>query len=235
MIFTGYNKNPRKRSVLKGLCFHYTIDEHITAFDFCNLLFRFVFVRNLASRFNQLAHDLIELRGVLGRNDRYAGLLLDGFPCISRDLAAGACNFDVFPQTFRCFLLGDLRSCGFGQHIENQLQRCHIITQILFFQALEIFIPPRVHTGPRFCDLVGQNRVFHTFLNAARVPFVGQLFAYLNGLQALVDPFAAVAFLEIGFQRTVYRQLRVNRFFYALPTNLCKPELLFRKKDYLDL
>ena len=44
------------------LCFHYTIDEHITAFDFCNLLFRFVFVRNLASRFNQIAHDLIELR-----------------------------------------------------------------------------------------------------------------------------------------------------------------------------
>lgn len=45
------------------LCVHYTIDEHITAFDFCNLLFRFVFVRNLASRFNQIAHDLIELRG----------------------------------------------------------------------------------------------------------------------------------------------------------------------------
>ena len=45
------------------MCFHYTIDEHITAFDFCNLLFRFVFVRNLASRFNQIAHDLIELRG----------------------------------------------------------------------------------------------------------------------------------------------------------------------------
>ena len=47
------------------MCFHYTIDEHITAFDFCNLLFRFVFVRNLASRFNQIAHDLIELRGAI--------------------------------------------------------------------------------------------------------------------------------------------------------------------------
>jgi hypothetical protein len=50
-------------AVRSDVCFHYTIDEHITAFDFCNLLFRFVFVRNLASRFNQIAHDLIELRG----------------------------------------------------------------------------------------------------------------------------------------------------------------------------
>ena len=114
-----------------------------------------------------------------------------------RDLAAGACNFDVFPQTYRCFLLGDLRSCGFGQHIENQLQRRHVVTQVLFLQALEILILPRVHAGPRFCDLIGQNRVFHAFLYPARVPFVGQFLAYLNGLQALVDPFAAIAFLEI--------------------------------------
>ena len=84
---------------------------------------------------------------------------------------------------------------------------------------------PRVHPRPRFCDLVGQNRVFHALLYTACVPFVGQLLAHLNRLQALVDPFAAVAFLEIGFQRTVYRQLRVNRFFHALPTNLCQPEL----------
>ena len=57
--------NGKKETIRKDgffLCFHYTIDEHITAFDFCNLLFRFVFVRNLASRFNQIAHDLIELR-----------------------------------------------------------------------------------------------------------------------------------------------------------------------------
>ena len=50
-------------AVRSDVCFHYTIDEHITAFDFCNLLFRFVFVRNLTGRFNQIAHDLIELRG----------------------------------------------------------------------------------------------------------------------------------------------------------------------------
>ena len=48
----------------KQLCFHYTIDEHITEADFRNLFFRLVFIRNLVGRFNQLCHDLIELRGV---------------------------------------------------------------------------------------------------------------------------------------------------------------------------
>ena len=63
-ISAVYEKNPlRPLGEPDFLCFHYTIDEHVTAADFCNLLFRFVFVRNLASRFNQIAHDLIELRG----------------------------------------------------------------------------------------------------------------------------------------------------------------------------
>ena len=73
------------------MCDRYTIDEHITVADFCNLFFRLVFTHNLVGRFNQVCHDLIELRGVFGRNDRHAGLLLDGFPCIACDLAAGAC------------------------------------------------------------------------------------------------------------------------------------------------
>ena len=46
------------------MCFRYTIDEHVTAADFCNLFFRLVFTRNLIGRFNQICHDLIELRGV---------------------------------------------------------------------------------------------------------------------------------------------------------------------------
>ena len=46
------------------MCFRYTIDEHVTAADFCNLFFRLVFTRNLIGRFNQICHDLIELRDV---------------------------------------------------------------------------------------------------------------------------------------------------------------------------
>lgn len=48
------------------MCFHYTIDEHVTTADFCNLFFRLVFTRNLTGHFNQIRHDLIELRGVFG-------------------------------------------------------------------------------------------------------------------------------------------------------------------------
>ena len=47
------------------LCFHYTIDEHVTAADFCNLFFRLVFTHNLVGRFNQIRHNLIELHGIL--------------------------------------------------------------------------------------------------------------------------------------------------------------------------
>jgi len=50
-------------AVRSDVCFHYTIDEHITEADFRNLFFRLVFIRNLVGRFNQVCHDLIELRG----------------------------------------------------------------------------------------------------------------------------------------------------------------------------
>ena len=52
------------KTVRKTGFIHYTIDEHITVADFCNLFFRLVFTRNLVGRFNQICHDLIELRDV---------------------------------------------------------------------------------------------------------------------------------------------------------------------------
>ena len=51
-------------AVRSDVCDRYTIDEHITVADFCNLFFRLVFTCNLIGRFNQICHDLIELRGV---------------------------------------------------------------------------------------------------------------------------------------------------------------------------
>ena len=59
---TMYNSSYTR--FLSNLCDRYTIDEHITVADFCNLFFRLVFTRNLVGRFNQVCHDLIELRGV---------------------------------------------------------------------------------------------------------------------------------------------------------------------------
>ena len=59
-----HKKSSRTCAVRDELCFHYTIDEHVVASDFCNLFFRLVFTRNLIGRFNQTCHDLIELRGV---------------------------------------------------------------------------------------------------------------------------------------------------------------------------
>ena len=63
-FYAEHKKSSRTCAVRDELCFHYTIDEHITVADFCNLFFRLVFTRNLIGRFNQICHDLIELRGV---------------------------------------------------------------------------------------------------------------------------------------------------------------------------
>ena len=63
-FYAEHKKSSRTCAVRDELCFHYTIDEHITVADFRNLFFRLVFIRNLVGRFNQTCHDLIELRGV---------------------------------------------------------------------------------------------------------------------------------------------------------------------------
>ena len=63
-FYAEHKKSSRTCAVRDELCFRYTIDEHITVADFCNLFFRLVFTRNLIGRFNQICHDLIELRGV---------------------------------------------------------------------------------------------------------------------------------------------------------------------------
>ena len=42
----------------------------------------------------------------------------------------------------------------FFQHIQDKLQRCHIITEIFFFQAFEIFVLPAGHAKPGPRDLV---------------------------------------------------------------------------------
>ena len=62
LILLSYQQGALRVSFF--LCFHYTIDERVAAADFCNLFFRLVFTRNLIGRFNQICHDLIELRGV---------------------------------------------------------------------------------------------------------------------------------------------------------------------------
>ena len=52
-ISAVYEKNPlRPLGEPDFLCDRYTIDEHITVADFCNLFFRLVFTRDLIGRFN---------------------------------------------------------------------------------------------------------------------------------------------------------------------------------------
>ena len=51
-------------AVRSDVCDRYTKDEYITVADFCNLFFRLVFTHNLVGHFNQVCHDLIELRDV---------------------------------------------------------------------------------------------------------------------------------------------------------------------------
>ena len=45
-------------------------------------------------------------------------------------------------------------------------------------------------------DLIGEDGVFHALLHAAGIPFIGQFFANLDGLQPLVNPLAGIALLR---------------------------------------
>lgn len=116
------------------------------------------------------------------------------------DSAAPPCNFLVFLKGFRLVLFRKLCGSRFRQHIQNQLQCSHIITEVLFFQALEPFILSGCHSRPCAGDFIGQDGVFDALLNTVSIPFIRQFFPHLDCLEPLVDPFTAVSLSLIGFQ-----------------------------------
>ena len=94
---------------------------------------------------------------------------------------------------------------------------------------------PGGHAGPGFRDLVCEDGVFPALLHAPRLPLGSELVADPDGENPLVDPVCVISFLLVGLQRPVDGLLRGDGLLDALPANLGEPELLFRKKDYLDL
>ena len=151
------------------------------------------------------AYDIVlngvELGGVLRCDGGPPGVRFDGAPCVSRHLAAAPGDDPAFLKALRPVGLGKLRGRGFGQHIQHDLQCAHVVPEVFLFETFQVFVLPGGHAGPGLCDLVGEDGVFHALLHAAGIPFIGQFFANLDGLQPLVDPLVGIALLEIGFQR----------------------------------
>lgn len=119
--------------------------------------------------------------------------------------------------------LGKLGRSGLSKIIEYQFQRGHVVPQIFFFQSFKIFILPRGHARPRFGDLIRQDRILYALLDAAVLPFAGQLLTHLNGLQALIDPLPRITFFQMRFQRPLNRQLQVNGFLDPFASDLRQP------------
>ena len=88
--------------------------------------------------FQQICKHFAELRGVLGGDDRNAGLRLNGLPRVASHLATGTGHVDVFRKGCRCLLLGNFRGGGLRQHIQHQLQRGHVVTKVFLFESLQI-------------------------------------------------------------------------------------------------
>ena len=199
----------------------YTIDEHITAFDFCNLLFRFVFVRNLASRFNQIAHDLIELRSAFD--------VMTGTP-VCRSIAFRASPATLPPEratsTFSrkpsgAFCLEISVVVASASMLRTNSNVVMLSRRFSFFKPLR-FLYCRVFM-PDHAFVISSVRIaYSTPFCTRRVPFVGQFLAHLNRLQALVDPLMAVAFPEIGFERG-RSSARIDGFLDPFPANLRQP------------
>ena len=158
-------------------------------------------------------------------NDGFAGTRFQRLPRNACDLAALAGDLLVFRKGFRRFGLGNILCGCFRQHVEHNFRGAHVVAQVFLFEPLEPLVLPGVHSRPCAGDLVGENGILDAFFYAARLPLIRQLPAHLNGLQALVDPFTGISLAQIGFQRALNAQLRVDGFLDALPAHLRQPQL----------
>ena len=127
------------------------------------------------------------MRGMTGAQAAQAVLSANGvygvrIERISGNLTALTGDALVFRKSLRLVGLGKLGRSGLSKHIEYQFQRGHVVPQIFFLQSFEVLILPCGHARPRFGDLIRQDSVFHAFLNATVLTFVGQFLAHLNSL-----------------------------------------------------
>ena len=113
-------------------------------------------------------------------------------------------------------------SSGFGQNVEGKFDDGHIVPQVLFLEALVMLVLPRGHSAPGFGNDVGEGCILLT-LNTTPLPFVGELFANLDTLDALVNPFLSVAKAPVISDGLLDGELRILNLVNTIGGNLSHP------------
>ena len=138
-------------------------------------------------------------------------------------ISAALCNIGILSKTFRILTFTQFRCSSFRQAIEHQLYIRHVIPQAFFTQTLIFLILARSHSAPRPRYDIRQNRIIVLLLHSAALPFVCQPFAYLDGLDTLVDPIFRITQTTVIFDSLLYAQLRILQLVHSLLTKRRKP------------
>ena len=164
---------------------------------------------------------MIELGCILTCDDWPSEALLQIFSGVACDGATSLSNSFVGIEAHRLLLLRKLPRGNFGKLIEREFCRTHVIPETFLLEPFEILILPGGHTGPGASELVCENRILLTLLNATVFPLVGELLSGADGLKPLIDPFAGITPALVSGNKPIYDQFGIKRFLNAFPTNLC--------------
>lgn len=144
-----------------------------------------------------------------------------GIACHGGTLAG---YFRMFAKCLRGGGFRDFFRGKFGKHVQHQFFVRHIVTQILFLQTFELLVLFGGFPRPRLVDNVGEGGELHSFFQAVTLPFVGEVFAYLNAFQALVNPVVGIAEALLVSHGLLDGQFRVLHLVEALFRHLRHPE-----------
>ena len=158
-------------------------------------------------------------------NDFLAGLLFEGFTGHSGNGSSSGGGLRVFAHGDGVFLLSDVGGGKFCQHVHDELLIGHIVTKVLFVEALEVLVFFGGQACPRLVDDVGEGGVTGAFFYSMFFPLVGEVFADLDGLEALVDPVVGITEALEVLERLLDAEFRVLHLVDAVGSHLCEPTL----------
>ena len=90
--------------------------------------------------------DMVD--GLFRGYDTVADALLKVFSGVFGNLGAFFGHPGIFTQAFRIALLAELGGGLFGQRVQQQFHICHVVAEIFFGEAFEVFVFSGGHTAP---------------------------------------------------------------------------------------
>ena len=126
---------------------------------------------------------MIELGCILTCNNGSAESLFQITTGIPSNGATSLSHSFVGIEAHRLLLLRKFPRGNFSKLIEREFCRTHVIPETFLLEPFEILILPGGHTGPGASELVCENRILLTLLNATVFPLVGELLSGADGLK----------------------------------------------------